>query len=953
MKRDNAITSLSTIKARNLMRGLISNKDPGHTMRALEKIRNEHSEFDFRQALLILRGNDIFSQNVIGRDFNRRFPKLAGKGATTTFLPENIISKISRNSIKLAELLNIVANILRDISHKDYKSAIGNCRNLIDSNGASIAALRYLQFIKNHTSETQDLTKEIEKILDDASASNVRYVSSVMRELSSARTDYFNISDRVSKAELNAGVIIARTFLDVIPRSFEEFSFALSSLYCVSLFDAFLYLARLQKVSLEFVPKISEELAAAYALCNQPIRALDDLYESSDVGFGLYFFKEAFLLLEVDDVFKYRTVHSALFNIVERKEDRRTPFERSLLADYFSPVENISELGTVPPFQKICLHQYSADEACHFQKSTALVYFLERSDGDIGGRENDFVALMSRTMAIGAICPQQYIESIKEKSNSSELKIVAVALSHIKQRTQLKEHELRSILQEAATSKFEGNYTKLLEHIYDISISVAEHLVLTSDETFLSKLFQIMPNPNAAIQERANILEWYGSKTGDSTIIDRAKNLRIDVQINKERGTIDDSRIYVDPVKFTQWINNQVLDRFAILLDSLPQTVEPLIAPVAWDNVKTGIDPYEQLASLILECYEEFCSNKVYGIASYLGRRIRHGTLKGTGYNDVAALHKQPRFSNLFDSLEFNKAYSDWLENYAKALDELRDKYLYIQNKNKPDGLIFLDFRSTPKKLVATHLLHDILKSFALTKSCVEIPYLIMEYCWRIIGEDLSSIRKLVMEKKSQYGVFRVPHSLAYQCKQRDLQQFCQELNSAAAERFRTIELWFQKPSIASPSADITLLFKAVVSEIKSQFPEFLPKVIVDEQGFMLDGGAYHVIYDALFILIYNVAENGDPIGELKMILELKELGGRKQVDINIFSQINRSQNMDCVEKSIISALQEDCEDAMVIEGRSGIKKLRGMEQAGYIKDVAYGFKDKTVRASFSFGLNY
>jgi hypothetical protein len=37
-------------------------------------------------------------------------------------------------------------------------------------------------------------------------------------------------------------------------------------------------------------------------------------------------------------------------------------------------------------------------------------------------------------------------------------------------------------------------------------------------------------------------------------------------------------------------------------------------------------------------------------------------------------------------------------EIMQKVLDELRDKYLYIQNKNKPEGLIHLDFRTTPKK---------------------------------------------------------------------------------------------------------------------------------------------------------------------------------------------------------------------------------------------------------------
>lgn len=935
------------------MRGLISNTDPGHAMRTLEKIRSECSEFEFHQALLVLRGNEVFGRSAIGRDFNKQFPRLIGKGVTTPFRPEQVLTKIASNTKKINELLGIIAEILQSISRHDYSTAIQSCEKLIEHEGASTIALRYLQFVKNHTPGAQDLAKKIDQILNAAAVDNVRYISNVMRELSSPRTDYFNISERILKADWTVSVAIAKTFLDTIPRSPKEFHSILSSLYCVSLLDAFLYLARLQAVHLGFVPIIDQDLAVAYSKCSHINFEFDEYYDASDAGFGQDFFKETFLLLEVDDAFRYRIVHAALFNTIERKEDGRTLFERDLLEQYFGAVGKIDELGNDTSQPNLCIQKYVPNKACHFQNSSALIYVLEKSDGDIGENEQDFVRLMSRTRSIGNICPQQHIESIKVNARSSELKIVASSLSHIKQRTQLKEHELRSVLQAVATTAFDGNYTKLLEYIYEISPAVAEHLIITSDETFLSKLFQIMASPNAAIQERANILEWYGAKVGDPAYLDRAKNLRIDVQISKERGTIDDSRIYVDPVRFTQWVSNQALDRFAVLLDSLPHPVEPLLVPLEWDKVKTGIGVYEQLASLILECYEEFCTNKVYGIASYLGRRIRHGTLKGTGYSDVVSFDRDQRFAALFEATEFKEAYAAWLNNYVSVLDELRDKYLYIQSKTKPEGLILLDFRSIPKRTAATHLLHDILKSFSTNRSCAEIPYLILEYCWRIIEEDLSIIRKLVMERKAQFGVFRASHAIAHHCKQRELQVFCQEVNSIAVERFRTIELWFHKPSIASPSANVTLLFKAVVSEVKSQFLSFQPTVIVDEHEFMLDGGAYHVIYDALFILIYNAAENGDPKGELRMDLELKLAAGKKLVGLNIFSQIKPTENMANVERSICTALAEDCEDAMVVEGRSGIKKLRKMEQAGYIQDVAYSFNGEMVRASFSFRLDY
>ena len=664
MKRSTEITNLGTVRARNLLRGMIANPEPAHALKALEKIRSTCSEADFRKTLLILRGNQVFRQNAFGRDFNREFPRLIKGAAGTTFSSNDILEKIEDANERILGLLNLTRNILELISDRKFLDAVLECRKLFKEQGASIAGLRYLHFIRNRVITDQNRVKEIDDVLNSASVENVKYIATVSRELSSSKTDYFNIADRIGKADWTLSVAIARTFVDIIPRSPDEYFDALNGFYSVSLFDAFLYIARLQVLELPFVPRLTESLYTPFASINKIQFNANGLFTDDETAAGFDLFRESFLLIEVDAIFLYRIAHGALFNASERKEDVRIAYERRVLSRYFADLTDIAEIGSQSCSRSCRIDRYEKTAACQFQNSTALVYLLERSDGDIHGKEVDFVRLMSRTRDIGTICPQQYIEKIKINAQTAELRIVASSLSHIKQRSQLKEHELRAVLQAAASEAFSGNYTALLDHVFAISPAVAEHLVQFSDETFLSKLFQIMGSPNAAIEERASILEWYGNKIADAAYLDRAKNLRIDVQISKERGTIDDSRIYVDPVKYIQWINNQVLDKFAILLESLPQPVEAVLVPLVWDKVKTGITTYDQLGSLIVQCYEEFCSNKVYGIASYLGRRIRHGTLKGTGYNDIAQYQSNSRFAKLFEIHEFNQSYLSWLRDY-------------------------------------------------------------------------------------------------------------------------------------------------------------------------------------------------------------------------------------------------------------------------------------------------
>ncbi|MEK5756846.1 hypothetical protein VXE24_17215, partial [Acinetobacter variabilis] len=90
---------------------------------------------------------------------------------------------------------------------------------------------------------------------------------------------------------------------------------------------------------------------------------------------------------------------------------------------------------------------------------------------------------------------------------------------------------------------------------------------------------------------------WMGEHTGDRQYNDRARTLWIDHQINKIRNEIDDNRIYVDAVRFNEWISDEILRDFNSCLTSLSQ------------NGLLEFYDSPQLTQLIERTYKEFCSN--------------------------------------------------------------------------------------------------------------------------------------------------------------------------------------------------------------------------------------------------------------------------------------------------------------------------------------------------------
>jgi hypothetical protein len=386
-----------------------------------------------------------------------------------------------------------------------------------------------------------------------------------------------------------------------------------------------------------------------------------------------------------------------------------------------------------------------------------------------------------------------------------------------------------------------------------------------------------------------------------------------------------------------------------VMLDQIEDRQSDNIYIVSWEKTRTGVSTINQLSTLLINSYEEFCNNNLFGIASYLGRRIRHGTFKGTAMKEVEEIRSNNKYSSLFNNQTFCNHFESWLDKYTSMIDNLTSNSLQICSSKKPEGLFHPSINTVSKTKIANKLLENVILNYRDMDSSVETPYIITEFCWMLVEQDLSAIRKHLMEMKSKHAIFKPARNLnVINISYKLMSDFSTELNKIVTDKFHTISSWFRKPSIASPSANLELLIKAVLSEVKDRINDFSPNVSFNQDNCEISGGEYFIIYDALYILIMNAAIHGKKDGNLDFNVNFNKKSS--YINISLTSEVNNNDNMYKVREDINKSLtSESTLSANIIEGDSGIKKLKALQLEDNISNINYTFKENRITASFDF----
>lgn len=177
------------------------------------------------------------------------------------------------------------------------------------------------------------------------------------------------------------------------------------------------------------------------------------------------------------------------------------------------------------------------------------------------------------------------------------------------------------------------------------------------------------------------------------------------------------------------------------------------------------------------------------------------------------------------------------------------------------------------------------------------------------------------------------------------------DLVTAIDGKMVAAETWFQKPTNVAPRASVELLYSAVIAEVKDEFPDFNPRnQQLPQADLELVGGAYHTVYDCLYVIVYNAAKHGDSNQPLK--LNLNVLKDEKKICFEISSGIKANEATADVAARISLAEQAECDEAHLKDNRSGIPKLRQLENVCQeLKMDFIGVRGREMVVSFTLTL--
>ncbi|WP_214657780.1 hypothetical protein, partial [Vibrio anguillarum] len=136
-------------------------------------------------------------------------------------------------------------------------------------------------------------------------------------------------------------------------------------------------------------------------------------------------------------------------------------------------------------------------------------------------------------------------------------------------------------------------------------------------------------------------------------------------------------------------------------------------------------------------------------------------------------------------------------------------------------------------------------------------------------------------------------------------------------------------PQSVSPKASLNLLYKVVVTEVKQSYPNFSPDTSFEEENDIeLIGGAYHVLYDALYVIVFNAAQHGKESGEIFRSFTIDRDESSAFVRVKFDSEICDTSNEDSiVDLLTVSLDDDDIDQAQTVENLSGIKKLYHLDK--------------------------
>lgn len=656
-------------------------------------------------------------------------------------------------------------------------------------------------------------------------------------------------------------------------------------------------------------------------------------YDAADGDSEYLFFKQCGTWIEYPLVRQYRVLLDHYYDVSGEITEPLHPELQELLDAWLGKID----IESIVSSKRITRHS-SAELATlevsgNVTRSAIFNYWLHSSEGQIGLERHQILTLMEMTRDLARTVPITATRTASKLAAEQEVQFILLLLLAKRSKNEKDSFQLCRLIERLCKKDHGGCLVELVKFYEVEHPNIAVYIYEISTEDFLAKCSGLAPHLGDIPELRAKLHEWMARFSGSEFYIERARAVRIDHQLNRVRNEIDDHRIYVDPSRFSSWINDEVMADFNTALT------------VSGANKKNAAISCDEnlLSSLVQQCYSAFCSNPIFGIASYLGRRIRHGTFRGHLYSGVVNhFEGMPKYSSLRRDGSFVIRWARWKERYDKEIRQIINESLHVASKQKPHGLLQPDVYSPQKLEIVAASVRTISANYMETKSTEDLDQWITDYCWRLAEADLQMV---IAYLKSRQLILKNVDELEDMVASTDpvtrrlAAEFKREVVHVIDSKLRAMYGWFKRPSNISPKASISLLYDAVVAEVKDTFPAFDPSATSSDcDDIELIGGAYHVFYDSFYVVLFNAAKHGNPRRPVRRRFSISTEKKIKQLEIEIANSIRPGDYAIEVQEIIRQRKNANHDDATLYENRSGIPKL--MQLAHSRKEFEIEFLD-------------
>lgn len=926
-------------KTRDLMRGLLDRSiKPEDFDATLARLLSSVQKPDLPAFDNVLRKSQIFSHLDVLPEFPRAAPFNDSRGTSIVPIGRSAIDYIAlrmlENDKALCQALDDIRVLNSGFLADDDKLVTDSLHKLIDNSGHSLTLARKAAFIIGYAPKDSEAHKTSVDLVSQYGINSNNYGVMVTTDAIGSTFNHLDLKYRFRNfATAARGAQVSRRVSHLcfhpLAATIAELTDLITASYDISLVDA--AVALLAHIDHGLVDvAVSQTIRDAWsALATEPVEALPWL-DRSDSSIDLWAFRCTPAFLEYRS---FRRLRYALQPLYDLPDMRTTSIAaRFFAADFFCEARRVDDLvPTTTSDIDATPARFDRATAGSLTRSCGLVWICDGTADFSNTSKEEMALLMGQTFEIDRLLSADTLRHAAGTATDKFVKLILQTLLRAHSASTRDNYDFKDQFQKYVRAHHGGDILKFMDAVRSLDARIVNYFVTLLDETLLSQMAFLMDSSEKIYDTRARLLEWYSTSAGDPGARDKAKQLRLDRKIAAVRGAINETRLNIDSVRFRQWIDQNKLSEFS---DFIRQAVPnlPQISDLT-DNSKRSTlfltahrDPNKRALVGLTDCYDTFCRNPDFGIASFLGRRIRHGTLRGTLLNGLHAASDPSIPASVLVQ------YQNWLKTYSASIDVLASRLYFKSRTATREGVISADFDTEQKWQVSLICLSQIFKDAQQDHGVLLMPHLIEQYCWLVFEIELAKVQTIIGEARLKWGTLKLRHSPSDHA----AAGFERSINVTLDNHFATVTSWFRKPPNISPVAELSHIISVVIQEARDEYATFEPKVDINgAQGLELSGSTYYVVYDALTIAVRNAAKHGIHPGCIGIEAHVRDVGPAQVLDIEVVSDLKSHDRVENVLARIEDAGLAGASDADVVEGWSGIRKLKKMERD--LRIVSFG----------------